>query len=194
MRRLLMRGAAVLALALALSALTLASLSSEELIQAEPHPDGVTAETPHNVVLTFDRGLALLRDAHHVEVLDEAGHRVDSGEATVSTYSTRTLIVPLDGHAEGELEVRYSVLFSTAAGGLDQVRGSYTFTVNPTIAGLEAPSAAASETKSSQGLVLWTVAILIGVAFVGALLYFLRLATGNARSSLEPQNRTPFND
>ena len=51
---------------------------------------------------------------------------------------------------------------------------------------------AAGEPRSSQSLVLWTVAILAGIALTATLLYFLRLASGNARSSLEPIDRTPF--
>lgn len=193
MVRRLIAGGVLLALAAALSLLSLSAAQGEELIQAEPHPDGVTAETPHNVLLTFDRDLALLRNAHRAEIYDEGGHRLDTGAAMISTYSARTLVVPLEGKSEGELEVRYSVLLNTGDGVLNEVRGSYVFTVDPSLAGAE-PDAAAATEKSSQGLVLWTIAILIGVAFVGALLYFLRLATGNSRSSLEPLNRTPFND
>lgn len=192
-RRLITVGV-LLALVAALPLLWLAAVQGEELIQAEPHPDGVTAETPHNVLLTFDRDLALLRNAHRAEIYDEGGHRVDTGATTISTYSARTLVVPLEGKSEGELEVRYAVLLNSGDGVLNEVRGSYVFTVDPSIAGEEQPGAVAAAEKSSQGLVLWTVAILIGVAFVGALLYFLRLATGNSRSSLEPLNRTPFED
>ena len=194
MVRRLIAGGILLALVAALPLLSLSAAQGEELIQAEPHPDGVTAETPHNVLLTFDRDLALLRNAHRAEIYDEGGHRVDTGAATISTYSARTLVVPLEGKSEGELEVRYSVLLNTGDGVLNEVRGSYIFTVDPSIAGEAEPGAAAATEKSSQGLVLWTIAILIGVAFVGALLYFLRLATGNSRSSLEPLNRTPFED
>lgn len=192
-RRLITAGV-LLALAAALPLLSLSAAQGEALIQAEPHPDGVTAETPHNVLLTFDRDLALLRNAHRAEIYDEGGHRIDTGATTISTYSARTLVVPLEGKSEGELEVRYAVLLNSGDGVLNEVRGSYVFTVDPSIAGEEQPGATAAAEKSSQGLVLWTVAILIGVAFVGALLYFLRLATGNSRSSLEPLNRTPFDD
>ena len=194
-RRLIIRSAAALGLLLALALLALASASAEELIQTDPPPDGITAEAPHNVLLTFDRSLALLRNAHRAEIYDAGGHRVDSGKAKISTYSARTLIVPLSEEAEGELEVRYAVLLSGADGQASELRGSYVFTVDPSISG-EPPrlAAEAADEKSPQGLVLWTVAILLGIAFVGALFYFLRLATGNARSSLEPLNRTPFDD
>ena len=194
-RRLIIRSAAALGLLLALSLLIPMSANAEALIQTDPPPDGITAEAPHNVLLTFDRNLALLRNAHRAEIYDAGGHRVDSGKAKISTYSARTLIIPLSEEAEGELEVRYAVLLSAADGQSSELRGSYVFTVDPSIAGqLPQPAAAAAAEKSSQGLVLWTIAILLGIAFIGALFYFLRLATGNARSSLEPLNRTPFND
>ena len=194
-RRLIIRSAAALGLLLALSLLVPLSANAEALIQTDPPPDGITAEAPHNVLLTFDRNLALLRNAHRAEIYDAGGHRVDSGKAKISTYSARTLIIPLSEEAEGELEVRYAVLLSAADGQSSELRGSYVFTVDPSISGEPPPPAAeAAAEKSSQGLVLWTVAILLGIAFVGALFYFLRLATGNARSSLEPLNRTPFND
>ena len=194
-RRLIIRSAAALGLLLALSLLVPLSANAEALIQTDPPPDGITAEAPHNVLLTFDRNLALLRNAHRAEIYDAGGHRVDSGQAKISTYSARTLIIPLSEEAEGELEVRYAVLLSAADGQSSELRGSYVFTVDPSISGEPTPPAAeAAAEKSSQGLVLWTVAILLGIAFVGALFYFLRLATGNARSSLEPLNRTPFDD
>ena len=193
-RRLIIRSAAALGLLLALALLVPLSANAEALIQTDPPPDGITAEAPHNVLLTFDRNLALLRNAHRAEIYDAGGHRVDSGKAKISTYSARTLIIPLSEEAEGELEVRYAVLLSAGDGQSSELRGSYVFTVDPSISGEAAPSAAAAAEKSSQGLVLWTVAILLGIAFVGALFYFLRLATGNARSSLEPLNRTPFDD
>ena len=194
-RRLIIRSAAALGLLLALSLLVPLSANAEALIQTDPPPDGITAEAPHNVLLTFDRNLALLRNAHRAEIYDAGGHRVDSGKAKISTYSARTLIIPLSEEAEGELEVRYAVLLSAADGQSSELRGSYVFTVDPSISGEPPPPAAeAAGEKSSQGLVLWTVAILLGIAFVGALFYFLRLATGNARSSLEPLNRTPFDD
>lgn len=194
-RRLIIRSAAALGLLLALSLLVPLSANAEALIQTDPPPDGITAEAPHNVLLTFDRNLALLRNAHRAEIYDAGGHRVDSGKAKISTYSARTLIIPLSEEAEGELEVRYAVLLSAVDGQSSELRGSYVFTVDPSISGEPLqPAAEAAAEKSSQGLVLWTVAILLGIAFVGALFYFLRLATGNARSSLEPLNRTPFDD
>ena len=191
MRRLLglvVAGIALLGLAQAASA--------DELIQAEPGADATVAEV-HQVLLTFDRSLATLAGAHVVEVYDGHGERVDDG-AAISTYSRRTLVVPLKGHLEGDLTVRYRVL--TAAddrGPGTTLNGGYRFTVDESAIGdaeSQPAAAAAAETKSSQGIVLWTVAILIGIGFAGALLFFVRLATGNSRSSLEPVNRTVFRD
>ena len=192
--RLIVRASVLLSLAAAASWLAVSGAGAEELVQTEPPQDGVTAETPHHILLTFNRGLALRLNAHSVQVLDAEGHRLDSGEAAIATYSTRTLIVPLSGEAEGEVEVRYAVLFERAGGELYEQRGGYRFTINPLAPGEAGVAQLAAPPKSSQGVVLWTIAVLLGVAFVGALLYFLRLATGNARSSLEPQNRTPFED
>ena len=87
-RQLILRVSMLLGLLLAASLMALSSVAADELVQAEPPADGVTAETPHNLLLTFDRGLALLRNAHTVEVLDESGERIDTGHASVSTYST----------------------------------------------------------------------------------------------------------
>ncbi len=163
------------------------------LIQAEPHEGVTVSEAPHQLVLTFDQPLALLKNAHHVEVTDVDGNRVDDGYANISTYSARTLIVPLHVEHDGALHVRYRVLYEDAQGDLRPISGDYSFTVDhnfvPPEGGVEVV-----ETKSSQSLVLWTVAILIGIVAAGGMVYFLRLATGNSRSSLEPQNRTPFRD
>ena len=168
--------------------------ASEYLIQEEPERGSTIAEAPHQLVLTFDRPLAQLKNAHHVEVTDANGTRLDDGHNDISTYSQRTLIVPLHGGDEGDggLTVDYRVLL-VGDGELLQVRSSYEFTVDHS---LESGSGEAVEapatTRTSQSMVLWTVAILLGIAAAGAMLYFLRMATGNARSSLEPTNRTIF--
>lgn len=173
---------------------TLPGAAADELIQAEPPQDGIALETPHHVLLTFDRDLAQLINAHSVEVRDTEGHRLDNDGAAISTYSARTLVVPLSRHGEGEIKVTYSVRFKQADGGLSLEQGSYRFTINPLAPGEAGVAELGSAAKSGMGLVLWTLAILIGASFGGLLLYFLRLATGNARNSLEPQNRTPFKD
>ena len=83
--------------------------------------------------------------------------------------------------------------FENSSGELEPLSDNYSFNVDHDFAPIEG-GVEIVETKSSQSLVLWTVAILIGITAAGGMIYFLRLATGNARSSLEPQNRTPFRD
>lgn len=170
--------------------------SADELVRAEPGADATVAEV-HQVVLTFDRSLAALAGAHVVEVYDGHGDRVDDGKAGISTYSRRTLIVPLKGHLEGDLTVSYRVRTAAGERGAGTtLNGGYRFTVDESVVGeAEGEGAAlAGESKSSQGVVLWTVAILIGIAFAGGMVFFLRVATGTSRSSLEPINRTVFRD
>ena len=177
---------------------TLALLSptgaSEYLIQEEPERGATVAEAPHQLVLTFDRPLAQIKGAHRVEVTDELGERVDDGHSSISTYSQRTLIVPIHAEGDGSLKVDYSVLL--IGGGEDlPVNSSYNFTVDHSLGPIEGDQIDAPATvKSSQALVLWTIVILLGVAVAGALVYFLRMATGNSRSSLEPTNRSVFRD
>jgi len=179
-----------------LAALALAGTTgaSEYLIQEEPERGATVAEVPYQLVLTFDRPLAQIKGAHQVEVTDGDGYRVDDGYPEISTYSQRTLIVPIHAEGDGTLNVDYRVLLVGDGENL-QISSSYNFTVDHSLLpkegeAVEAPAAA----KSSQALVLWTVAILIGIAFAGGMVYFLRMATGNSRSSLEPTNRSVFRD
>ena len=190
-RLLFLAGAIVLVALLALFAPTGAS---EYLIQEEPERGSTVSEAPHALLLTFDRPLAQLKNAHHVEVTDAAGHRVDKGHAEISNYSLRTLVVELSEAGDGELEVSYSVMLE-GDGELLNVSSFYRFRVDHTLPPFEGESVgAATEAKSTNALVLWTIVILIGIAVAGGLLYFLRMATGNSRSSLEPTNRTVFRD
>ena len=184
-------GAIALLAGLAMAAPTGAS---EYLIQEEPERGATVAEAPHQVLLTFDRPLAQIKGAHHVEVTDADGYRVDDGHVEISTYSQRTLVVPIHAEGDGTLNVDYRVLL-VGDGEHLQISSSYDFTVDQSLVpiegeALEAPAAA----KSSQALVLWTIVILIGIAFAGGMIYFLRMATGNSRSSLEPTNRSVFRD
>ena len=168
--------------------------ASDYLIQEEPERGATVAEAPHQVLLTFDRPLAQIKGAHQIEVTDGAGHRVDDGYAEISTYSQRTLVVPIHAEGDGTLEVNYRVLLIGDGENL-QVGSSYQFTVDHSLAPIEGDRLDAPATeKSSQALVLWTIAILIGIAFAGGMVYFLRMATGNSRSSLEPTNRSIFRD
>ncbi len=191
--------AALLALVGALLAATTLPLlsptsASDYLIQEEPEQGSTVAEAPHQLVLTFDRPLAQVRGVHHVEVTDSHGHRVDDGHPTISTYSQRTLVVPIHAEGDGTLDVHYRVRLLGDGESLD-VASSYNFSVDHTLGPVEGdPVEAAAAAKSSQALVLWTIAILIGIAVAGGLIYFLRMATGNSRSSLEPTNRSVFRD
>ncbi|MCY3923075.1 MAG: copper resistance protein CopC [Chloroflexi bacterium] len=190
---------ALLALVGALvAAATLALLSptgaSDYLIQEEPERGSTVAEAPHQLILTFDRPLAQVRGVHHVEVTDGAGHRVDDGHPRISTYSQRTLVVPIHAEGDGALEVHYRVRLLGEGESID-VASSYNFSIDHTLGPVQGdPSEVPASAKSSQALVLWTIAILIGIAVAGGLIYFLRMATGNSRSSLEPTNRSVFRD
>ena len=168
--------------------------ASDYLIQEEPEQGSTVAEAPHQLLLTFDRPLAQIKGVHHVEVTDSSGYRLDDGHADISTYSQRTLVVPIHAEGDGTLQVDYTVLLIGDGEHLE-ISSSYSFTVDHDLAPIEGGAAAGSASeKSSQALVLWTIAILIGIAFAGGMVYFLRMATGNSRSSLEPTNRSVFRD
>ena len=170
------------------------TVASDHLIQAEPEQDATVAEAPHQLILTFDRPLVQVKGVHDVEVTDGAGYRVDDGQPSISTYSQRTLIVPIHTEGDGSLEVHYRVRLMGDGEDIDVI-SSYNFSVDHTLAPTDGDQVeAAAEVKSSQSLVLWTIAILIGIAVAGGLIYFLRMATGNSRSSLEPTNRSVFRD
>lgn len=180
----------------AATALTLLSPTgaSDYLIQEEPERGSTVAEAPHQLILTFDRPLAQVRGVHHVEVTDSAGHRVDDGHSSISTYSQRTLVVPIHAEGDSTLDVHYRVRLVGEGESIDVI-SSYNFSVDHTLGPIEGdPIDAPAAAKSSQSLVLWTIAILIGIAVAGGLIYFLRMATGNSRSSLEPTNRSVFRD
>ena len=164
------------------------------LIQEEPQRGSVVADVPKQLVLTFNRPLVQVIGAHRVEVTDSTGARVDDGQAMISNYSQRTLIVPISAKGDGGLHVDYSVLLIGEGESL-RASSAYEFTIDHTIedAGGEEIAAPAT-TKAPQPIVLWTVAILLGIAAVGAMAYFLRLATGTSRSSLDPTNRSVFRD
>ncbi len=186
----------IVAVAAAVCALLFAGPAgaSEYLIQEEPESGATVAEAPHQILLTFDRDLAQVANAHHVQVTDADGERVDDGNVNISNYSLRTLVVPIHAEGDGMLEVSYDVLLVDGHQNIE-VASSYSFSINHDFAPIEGEDLEAlADEKSSQALVLWTIAILLGVALVGGLVYFLRMATGNSRSSLEPTNRSVFRD
>ena len=174
--------------ALAVALLVVAALlappraRADALIEAEPHPGQTVGEAPEMVLLRFDRNLVLRKYVHTVEVHDAQGERLDDGHASIAGYSPRTMIVRLAAPPEdGEVTVRYSVRFASTG---DTLEGEFAFTVAP---GFEAPPPAveAGEPRSSQAIVLWTIAVVLAVALFASLLYYLQIETGTARSSVE---------
>lgn len=119
---------------------------------------------------------------------------MDDGHPSISTYSQRTLIVPIHAEGDGTLAVNFSVRLIGQGEHID-IHDSYSFSVDHALIPLEGEQIEAPATaKSGQALVIWTIVILLGVAIAGGLLYFLRMATGNSRSSLEHTNRSVFRD
>ena len=184
---------AVLAVSAALTLLSPTG-ASEFLIHEEPQRGETVAEAPHQLLLTFAFPLAQIKGVHRVEVTDGQGQRIDDGHADISTHSQRTLIVPIHAKDDGELQVHYRVRLLVNGESIDET-SSYSFAIDHELApGEGGELVQAASAKSSQSLVLWTIAILIGIAVAGGLVYFLRMATGNSRTSLEPTNRSVFRD
>ena len=178
LRRLLL--AAVLVAALA----PFASLWADELVTSEPEADAVLGEAPEVILLRFDRDLARTTGANSAAILDADGQRLDDGQAGLATYSARVLLVHFAEEVEaGAVSVSYVVQFDGADA---PTRGTVAFTVRPG-AEPEAPlgPAVVSEPRSDESIVLWTLAIMASIAAFVMGLYFLRVATGNARSSIE---------
>lgn len=176
---------AALAGAATLWALLPGAAAADELVESEPPAGEVLGEAPHVILLTFDEELQLEPGLNSAAIIDADGNRVDDGRAEISGYSARSLLVRLrDGvEPEGDLTVVWVVQF---AGRGEPSEGSLAFRVEPGAAPEEPAAAEPVVPRSSQSLVLWTVAILIGVAVFALLLYYLRVATGNARSSVDP--------
>ena len=118
-------------------------------------------------------------------IVNEEGERIDNGQAQVSTYSNRTLVVrPAPGYEiEGEVGVYYSVTFESGSTLANVVDFSVDFEFEPPVLQIDQPS----PPRSSESIVLWTLVILGAVAVFTLLGYYLRYATDNARSSVEPQ-------
>ena len=181
-------------LRLAIGALTVALLmfaagalfpavaQADALIEAEPAPGETIGEGPEVILLRFDRDLALERGAKQVGVFDGEGNRVDNGAAEISGYSPRTMIVRLaEPVQEGEITVRYSVRFADSG---ETVEGEFDFAIEPGV--VEEPEVTAvGEPRSEQSIVLWTVAIMLAIALFALLLFYFRVATDNAQSSVE---------
>ena len=166
-------------------------VSADALLESEPPADEVIGEAPEAFTLTFDRPLLLEPGVNSVAIVDDQGVRVDDGASALSTFSARTMVARLaEGvEPEGALEVVYVVRF---ADGGEELAGGFGFTIEP---GAEPePHEAAvdvvAEPRGVESIVLWTIVILLAVALFGLLLFYLRVATDNARSSLEPPDES----
>lgn len=174
------------AAALAASVWLATPIAADGLIESEPHAGQTIGETPHLILLTFDQDLASEPGANSVAIVDADGVRVDDRSAEISGYSARSMIVRVAGgvEAEGDLTVVWVVRF---AGQREDTQGSFVFSVQPGAEPVEELEAAAEpfEERSEQSIVLWTIAILLAIAVAVLMLYYLRVATGNATSSLD---------
>lgn len=155
---------------------------ADELIQTEPPHDELVDHAPESIVLTFDEPLLLEPGVQSAVIVDAAGVRLDDAQAAVANYSDRALVVrPRPGvELEGDVRVVYVVTFASGA----DLTGEAAFEIEPGIT-LPAVEGPAGEARSSESIVLWTVAILGGAALFALLAFYLRVATDNARSSLE---------
>ena len=162
-------------------------ISADALVESEPPADGVVGEAPEVLTLTFDRPLRLEAGANSVAIVDERGVRVDDGNSEISTFSARTMVARLaEGvEPEGELEVVYVVRFAESG---EEITGGFGFTIVPGAEPTEQVDAAGdvAEPRGSQSIVLWTIVVVLAAGLFGLLMFYLRVATDNARSSLEP--------
>ena len=175
-------GALIIAVLLAAAVALPAAASADALIEAEPAAGETIGEEPEVILLRFDRDLELTRGANAVSVFDGAGERVDDGQAEIAGYSPRTMVVHLaEPVEEGDVTVQYRVRFADSGAA---VEGGFEFAIEPGVVE-EAAVAAVGEPRSEQSIVLWTVAIMSAIAIFVLLLYYLRVATDNAQSSLQ---------
>lgn len=181
--RILMMAALAGVLVVALVAALPAQAHADDLIEAEPAPGEVIGEEPEVILLRFDRDLVLKRGAHEVEVFNDDGERVDDGHAEIAGYSQRTMIVHLAAPVEeGEVVVLYSVRFAESG---ETLEGEFDFAIEPGLEEEEAGEAVVGEPRSEESIVLWTIAVMLAIALFVLMLYYLRVATDNAKSSLE---------
>jgi methionine-rich copper-binding protein CopC len=156
---------------------------ADELLESEPHENETLNHSPESIILTFDEPLLLEPGVNSVAIVNEEGERIDDGQAQISTYSKRTLVVrPAPGYEiEGDVGVYYSVTFESGA----TLVNAMDFTVD---LGFEPPVLKIdrrSPPRSSESIVLWTFVILAAVALFTTLGYYLRFATDNSRSSVD---------
>ena len=165
-------------------ALPATTAEADRLVEGDPAEGETVGEEPEVVLLRFDRDLAVEAGTNSVAVIDAEGRRIDDGKAEISGYSARTMLVHLgETGTEGDLTVTWTVRFAESG---DRVQGTFDFAVEPGAdPEEEEPALATEEPRSGQTIVLWTVAVIGAVALFALLLFHLRVATGNAQSSLE---------
>ncbi len=179
---------ALLSLALVLTAfaglgLFTSSASADELIESDPHQSETLDHSPESILLTFDEPLLLEPGANSAAIVTAEGERIDDGNARIAGYSSRSLIVqPAPGEEiEGEVAVYYVVTFVSG----ESLTGAVDFAVDEHFVAPVLDIESTGPPRTSQSIVLWTLAILFGVALFTLLGYYLRFATDNARSSID---------
>jgi methionine-rich copper-binding protein CopC len=173
----------LLALAASASLVFVQPAAADELVKSDPPASETIAHAPETILLTFDEPLLLEPGANSAAIVDEEGVRVDDGQAEISGYSDRSLLVrPQYGtELEGEVFVAYVVTFASG----ESRTGAIEFTVDPEFEGGAEEPGGVSTPSTDQGIVLWTLAILAAVALFVSGGYYLRFATDNAKSSVE---------
>lgn len=144
------------------SALASASPASAhaELLATDPADGAVVDAAPSEVTLQFTEGVDLQPDG--VRVLDDAGERVDLGEAAASDA---TVVAPLrDGLARGSYVVAWRVVSVDG----HSVRGSFTFSIGEAsdVSGISGDAFAAG---SGDRPVEIAAAVLRFLAYLGVL-------------------------
>ena len=179
-------GRAALGALLALAVLWLpARALAFEPVELEPEPDVVLGATPEVITITFDEPLRLQPGANFATIWDQEGNGVP-GRSEIAGYSPHTLLLHPSGELpEGLLIIHWHAVSAESGAESD---GIFQFTLTPGAAP-QAPSpavvVAAPSERSSESIVLWTVAILGGSALVAFVLYLLRRELGLGKSSLE---------
>ena len=179
-------GRAALGALLALAVLWLpARALAFEPVEFEPEPDVVLGEAPEVITLTFDEPLRLQPGANFATIWDQEGNGVP-GRSEIAGYSPHTLLLRPSAKLPGGLLIIHWHAVSAESG--EESDGIFQFTLTPGAAPEAPPPAvvvAAPSGRSSESIVLWTVAILGGVALVAFVLYLLRRELGLGKSSLE---------
>ena len=184
-------GRAALGALLALAALWLpARALAFEPVEFEPAPDVVVGAIPEVITITFDEPMRLQPGANFATIWDEEGNGLP-GRSEIAGYSAHTLLLRPTGELPAGLLIIHWHAVSAESG--EESDGVFQFTLTPGAAPA-APSptvVAAPSERSSESIVVWTVAILGGAALVAFALYLLRRELGFSKSSLESGDDAP---